>query len=671
MTAATAFSARCRRWTLITSIVGTVFIILMSLLIVRLATRDDSQHICRVTAVDMLVADKASGKLQGGEPLYECEFVVTTSDGIMVNNNDEAYFNVVFSPETVQENALALARDEWFVQYHPSWIENNGRTLQFPSNKAIQTVEPSNLSGRRQLIEAGDDGNSNNSNLRSTMSITDTTLLQRRLVPKEAVGKVIIVRITMADRNVMFDANELVDFVYGSQNSLAAQYNACSQGAVRLSPYDPSEPVVELRVEYGLDDYTFDDIFREANPLVKLKYGNVPLGEIAEHVMYVIPAGLGAAAGSNINNNDSIETVEAVSVASLNHFKGMFTDKWFSQIGVLLHQTGHNKGLGHAWEGDDELGDGTGPMGVGEPGVEKVCFNGLHSNHLGWMSERTMRVDALSANQRVDLISYVDYDDAVEGQAAILIVGPYFLTYNLKKGFNSETMEHADQVLIVQREGRGMDSVATNLVGSLDGNETLYFVREDFFSTGQNLVIEVCNVKKETSEGPDRITLGIGTDPTPCNAAPSMAPSVSSAPSAAPTAPRDSSQMVPIYDKESTHFTLNDPLACEDSLDVKFYMNSTLGRQRCSWLRQHLLELHRDGVTVKDAFCTESQDAFHFCKETCGKCTDDCYDDSDAVFNVAGTESTCEWLSSRPFLWTLACKHEEVSLACRESCESC
>jgi hypothetical protein len=640
-----------------------------------------SVNICRVYAVDVLMADQF-GNLQGddGGDYFECELVLgTAADNSNGNSNDDIivgdlvddiYFTVKFSKSVVKLNAVALEHDQWFVQYEEEWVVR-GKTLVFPSDESVVSVRPDQV--ERHLTAQQTMSADRNSGIRrggdEHPHFQYPYDSRRRLVSEEARNKIIIVRITTADRNVMYSAEELASFVFGESDSLKAQYFACSQGKVDYQPYDPSQPVFEISVEYGVDDYTFDGIFREANPLVKQMVGGTPLGDLVEHVMYVVPSGLGSdTEGQGPDGAD----FEAVSVASLNHFKGMYIDRYFSQIGALLHQTAHNKGLGHAWQGDDEYGDTSGAMGKGEPGVEKICFNGLHANHLEWMTDKTVRVDGMVQETRIELISYVDYDLGFDGQAVILIIEPFYLTYNLKKGFNSETLELENEVLIVRRELRSPDSVATNLVASLHPDKTSLFTEEAFFTSGQSLAIEVCEVKFATSYRPDSVTVAVGTEATPCTPAPSAMPSMSMAPTLSPATPakRPAGPTVPIYSKESNNFIVS-AAACEDSLNIKFFMNDTLGHQRCSWLRQNGNGMHDATRTNKEAFCVESHDAYHFCEEECGKCTDDCNDDPTAVFPLAGSEVNCEWLSNRPYLWTLGCNHEEISFFCKETCETC
>jgi hypothetical protein len=704
---ATSSTSRCRIAAVVASVVSVLLLILVVTSVLTAAGRksnksqpkarfqdegasfSDSAHICRVYAVDVLMADQF-GNLRGddGADFFECELVLLGtssagdkdskhSDNIMMV--EDIYFTVQFSKSVVMANAAALEHDQWFVQYHPEWVVR-GKTLVFPSDESVVSVRPDQverrLTAQKSTITAD---RSSNSGVRRANSDSDEHSLptfhypydvRRRLVSKEARNKIIIVRITTADRDVVYSADELANFVFGATDSLQAQYYACSQGTVDYVPYDPARPVFEVTVENGVDDYTFDGIFREANPLVKQMVGGTPLGDLVEHVMYVVPTGLGSNLGGQ--GADGAADFEAVSVASLNHFKQMYIDRYFSQIGALLHQTAHNKGLGHAWQGDDEYGDTTGAMGKGEPGVEKVCFNGLHANHLEWMTDKTVRVDGMAQETRIELISYVDYDVGFDEQAVILIVEPFYLTYNLKKGFNSETLEFEDEVLIVRREFRSADSIATNLVAHLHPNKTSLFTEEAFFTSGESLTIEVCEVKVATPSRPDSIIVAVGTEANPCTPVPSAMPSVSTAPTPAPAPPvqRPAGAIIPIYSKESNNFIV-DASACEDSLNVMFFMNDTLGRQRCSWLRQNRNGMHDRYRTNKEAFCVESHDAYHFCEEECGKCTDDCNDDSIATFMLAGSKVNCEWLSTRPFLWTLGCKHEEISFFCKETCETC
>jgi hypothetical protein len=651
---------------------------------------DSDAHICRVYAVDVLMADQF-GNLQGddGADFFECELVLGSSSAASVGNNngnfdnimmvEDVYFTVQFSKSVVMSNAAALEHDQWFVQYQPEWVLR-GKTLVFPSDESVVSVRPDQVERRLTRQVAVTATADRNSGVRRGINDSNEQLshahyqypydARRRLVSEEARNKIIIVRITTADRDVVYSADELANFVFGETDSLQAQYHACSQGKVDYQPYDPARPVFEVTVEGGVDDYTFDGIFREANPLVKAMVGGAPLGDLVEHVMYVVPTGL----GSDLEGQgaDGTDDFEAVSVASLNHFKQMYIDRYFSQIGALLHQTAHNKGLGHAWQGDDEYGDTTGAMGKGEPGVEKVCFNGLHANHLEWMTDKTVFVDGMVQATRIELISYVDYDVGIDEQAVILVVHPFYLTYNVKKGFNSETLEFEDEVLIVRREFRSADSIATNLVAHLHPDKTSLFTEEAFFTSGESLNIEVCEVKLAAPSRPASIIVAVGTEANPCTLAPSAMPSVSTAPTPAPAPPvqRPPAATIPIYSKESNNFVV-DESACEDSLNVMFFMNETLGRQRCSWLRKNRNGMHDRYRTNKEAFCVESHDAYHFCEEECGKCTDDCNDDSIAAFMLAGSEVNCEWLSIRPFLWTLGCKHEEISFFCKETCETC
>jgi hypothetical protein len=674
----TNISRRRRTLVVVVASVSLLVLVVASVLAARRISHDTASksvnvNICRVYAVDVLMADQF-GNLQGDDVgHFECELVLAAAaenNDIVGDLVDDIYFTVKLSNTVVQANAVALEHDQWFVQYEQEWVVH-GKTLVFPSDESVISVRPDQVERRvtTQVMKAD-----RNSGIRRVgdehQQFQYQYNLRRHLVSEEARNKIIIVRITTADRNVIYSAEELVDFVFGESDSLQAQYSACSHGRVDYQPYDPSEPVFEVRVEYGVDDYSFDDIFREANPIVKQMVGGTPLGEIVEHVMYVVPTGLGSDTGGGPGGAD----FEAVSVASLNHFKGMYIDRYFAQIGVLMHQTAHNKGLGHAWQGDDEFGDTTGAMGKGEPGVGKVCFNGLHANHLEWMTDKTARVDGMVRETRIELISFVDYDLGLDGQAVILIIGPFYLTWNLKKGFNKETLELEDEVLIVRRESRSPDSVATNLVASLHPNKTgtpTLFTEEGFFSSGDSLTIEVCDVHFATADRPDSITVAVGTEATPCTPALSAMPSMSMtmAPSLAPVR-RPAGVTIPIYEKESNTFSMNSS-ACEDSLDIKFFMNDTLGHQRCSWLRQNRNGMHDATRTNKEAFCVESHDAYHFCEEECGKCTDDCNDDPAVVFQLAGSEVNCDWLSGRPYLWTLACNHEEIALFCKETCETC
>jgi hypothetical protein len=64
----------------------------------------------------------------------------------------------------------------------------------------------------------------------------------------------------------------------------------------------------------------------------------------------------------------------------------------------------------------------------------------------------------------------------------------------------------------------------------------------------------------------------------------------------------------------------------------------------------------------------------NLCEETCGGCSDDCVDDTNAVFAVNNriTGKTCKWLGASLARKTTYCKPSNNAFYfCRETCESC
>ena len=152
----------------------------------------------------------------------------------------------------------------------------------------------------------------------------------------------------------------------------------------------------------------------------------------------------------------------------LQHFKSVFADDVILTPQVLLHETGHNRNLGHTWEGTEEYQDNSSVMGSLWRTTVHECYNGLDYAHLGWMSDRSVQVDVSQGPQVYDLAFFGDYPQTDETQPTILQVEGLFLQYNRRKGINRETREHADKLVVHQLKRPSTTSEGSQLVVALD-----------------------------------------------------------------------------------------------------------------------------------------------------------------------------------------------------------
>jgi hypothetical protein len=80
---------------------------------------------------------------------------------------------------------------------------------------------------------------------------------------------------------------------------------------------------------------------------------------------------------------------------------------------------------------------------------------------------------------------------------------------------------------------------------------------------------------------------------------------------------------------------------CDDLVGVSFFVEGA-GNKTCEWLAAR--------KRVQRQVCNSSHAAYHICEETCGKCSDKCFDDSSGTFPdlyKTGVTRNCAWLSDR------------------------
>jgi hypothetical protein len=188
----------------------------------------------------------------------------------------------------------------------------------------------------------------------------------------------------------------------------------------------------------------------------------------------------------------------------------------FSHVPIHFYFHSHNFRLLHAGEGDSQYSDHTGFMSGAIIGVHdqvnfpKQCYNAQNQWKLKWYEEDTMlSVTPDSPGTLVKVVAFADvaYANAAADKVLVQTGGnlDLYMQYNRAKGFNADTYEYKDKLVIVRDRGDG-----TVIEATLDkDNESVYTREEDGSSTP--LRVEVCaQVYSNNANKPDYLVVGIG-----------------------------------------------------------------------------------------------------------------------------------------------------------------
>jgi len=188
----------------------------------------------------------------------------------------------------------------------------------------------------------------------------------------------------------------------------------------------------------------------------------------------------------------------------------------FQSTMTMLHELGHNLGLGHAYEDNIPYSDMSTVMGYSHRNVKKMCYNGQNYWALGWFPDRSYEV-MLSNNKNsrelVDLAFYGDYHKTNVFQPVVLKYNDIYMTFNLQRGLNAETKEYPNTLLVVQ-ELPGEYHYHTNLEVALSVGDEPYQMTFDTGNKNNNksdrIFIEVCSHTMGSFETPEYLSISVG-----------------------------------------------------------------------------------------------------------------------------------------------------------------
>eukprot|EP00545_Synedropsis_sp_CCMP1620_P006968 CAMPEP_0119009876 /NCGR_PEP_ID=MMETSP1176-20130426/4652_1 /TAXON_ID=265551 /ORGANISM="Synedropsis recta cf, Strain CCMP1620" /LENGTH=696 /DNA_ID=CAMNT_0006962457 /DNA_START=103 /DNA_END=2193 /DNA_ORIENTATION=+ len=508
-------------------------------------------------------------------------------------------------------------------------------------------------------------------------------------------SSVLFVRITTKHASVSLSAATMSDRAFGShEGTLKSTYADCSFGKLNLQPATSttrSGAIVNGVVELSLPDMVIEGVsIRSLENSFSTALVN-KIGSISHfhHVAYCVPSG----------SRYSATVPNWLAYGYLEDQKSFFNDEQCGFLSNLVHEIGHNLGLGHSGDKTLEYGDGSGMMGFGNRQVNGpiMCFNAPKNWQLGWYSDKSSAVSVATNAWNGRLYGYPDYQTAPGN--VLIQVGDIFLQYNRITTINKGTKEMKDQIAIARSPNTNRNAKSVALAG-IDTTSSIFTIND--FSNKQALVIEVCDMVKVAhgltyfdisirlsnqvsrcgqpaspatprtrvpTSPPTRHPISYPTKrPTP---SPTMRPTASvpikmpsSSPSGVPTmTPSTTPTANPTTSSPTSH--PSSQLICDDNNRAQFVVNETSGYSNgCLWLAAR--------PEWQEQLCVETHAAYTLCEETCGSCTDNCEDTEGGTFEHRGVNRPCSWLSLRSNVQQEVCVPGHMAMeVCQETCNVC
>lgn len=208
--------------------------------------------------------------------------------------------------------------------------------------------------------------------------------------------------------------------------------------------------------------------------------------------------------------------------------------QWCTRVSAQMHEVGHNLGLAHSGEAGNTYGDQSGMMGYSyNQDEQKMCFNAAKNWQLGWYSNQALALTNLGPSPAapttykmcgVDNYVKTDVNNAMNQWIVMKLPGitstdgkhDYYVGYNHKDGINANTVEGADQVMIVQKAlGTDYSYAQSWLVGKLTAGSTFTFTGA-FNNNGVSLDVLVSFDKyTDTSKNCADVTVSVVETPDP------------------------------------------------------------------------------------------------------------------------------------------------------------
>lgn len=140
----------------------------------------------------------------------------------------------------------------------------------------------------------------------------------------------------------------------------------------------------------------------------------------------------------------------------------------------------------------------------------KQCYNAQNHWSLGWYpTDKMQTVTPSTTATLVKIVAFADVATATASADKVLVQtggnSDIYMQYNRAKGFNADTYEYQDKLVIVRDKGGG-----TIIEATLDMDNQAVYTRQEN-GNSKPLRVEVCSqVFSNSSTKPDYLVVGIG-----------------------------------------------------------------------------------------------------------------------------------------------------------------
>ena len=452
-------------------------------------------------------ASAATLRLRGVEDrpsgLVDCRVTVTSSFGA---EPESTPLCIPITSEGETDDTFPLALPQSILSEHQEAISAGQLLLQI---QGATHVEYESLSVSPQAKFTVHNQTSLPSHLRKLESEGDRRL---SFIPGTTGKRVLgVIRISTRERDgsinaPKYSAKDLEEGLFGNgymKDGVTAvkQFYQCSNGKLEWIPHP--DGVHDIIMPNPASSYSVGSLEQAVTLALKQKLRVGKMTDYAHNTMFVMPPGMGG----------------FFAQAPVNHWRSSYHNDWGLSLQGILHELGHNLGLGHAYDGSMEYGDHSGVMGSGgtSPNSPQTCYNGFNHDKLGWLSDKTQRIDTSFLNNRdaklIKLSAYVDYGVAESYEPVIVDINhKFYVQYNRNTKYNKGTREYENMLTVHTREGA--ENAATNVVAALGVRGQ--FVLKGLPGPGKRFIIRVCRKVNGDANSPDALIVSFGFNSRAC-----------------------------------------------------------------------------------------------------------------------------------------------------------
>jgi hypothetical protein len=325
---------------------------------------------------------------------------------------------------------------------------------------------------------------------------------RRHLAPKTGINTLLVIRGISLDGAPTNSSAQLADDVIDVKGggtdtvNLVTQYNACSNGMLQYKPATGNTNITNGVVEVFVNKtLTNVDWMTAYNYFVTEALSVVgPLSQWTQ-VMFILQS--------------TVDFQGSLARGYLSDWQTIIKDSSASSVMIQMHELGHNLGMRHSAEGNNQVGDSTCMMGTNQFYYDDAplqCFNAAKSWFLGWYNDRHITVTPTISSWDGLVAGIDDYlkGQTTEGKHYVLVKfedttnsTDLYLMYNRKEGVNSGVLEYPNNVNIVAAVN-GITSDLSNLVAHLSAGEV--YRASKFSGQAADLVVKVCNMVNGTPD---------------------------------------------------------------------------------------------------------------------------------------------------------------------------